>query len=58
MNLLERSELMAKDLVEIRRDLHQHPELSFQEARTASVAAREMEILGLKLNSLVKSILM
>jgi len=42
---------MAKDLVEIRRDLHQHPELSFQETRTASVAAREMKILGLKIKT-------
>ncbi len=44
---------MAQDLVEIRRDLHQHPELSFQETRTASIAVREMKALGLKVQDRV-----
>ena len=35
----------------IRRDLHQHPELSFQETRTANLASREMESLGLKVKT-------
>ncbi|HIF38638.1 MAG TPA: hypothetical protein EYQ69_05395 [Gemmatimonadetes bacterium] len=51
MNLLERSKMIAEDLVRIRRDLHQHPELSFQEKRTASLASREMEALGLKVKT-------
>ncbi len=46
MNLLERAQSLAADLTAIRRDLHQHPELSFQEVRTAGIAAREMEALG------------
>jgi amidohydrolase len=37
---------MAEDLVEIRRDLHRHPELSFEEVRTAGIAAEAMEALG------------
>ena len=46
MNLLEQAQSLAADLTAIRRDLHQHPELSFQEVRTAGIAAREMEALG------------
>ena len=46
MNLLEEARSLAADLTAIRRDLHQHPELSFQEVRTAGIAAREMEVLG------------
>lgn len=32
----------------LRRDLHVHPELGFQEIRTAGVVARELEALGLE----------
>ena len=46
MNLLEQARSLAAELTTIRRDLHQHPELSFQEVRTAGIAAREMEALG------------
>ena len=46
MNLLEQAQALAADLTAIRRDLHQHPELSFQEVRTAGIAAKEMEALG------------
>ena len=34
-------------LVEIRRDLHAHPELAFEEHRTASLIARELTRLGI-----------
>ncbi|MBH16364.1 MAG: peptidase M20 [Gemmatimonadetes bacterium] len=53
MNLLERSKMMAEDLVEIRRDLHRHPELSFQETRTARIVCQEMEALGLKVRNCI-----
>ncbi len=46
MNLLEEAQALAADLTAIRRDLHRHPELSFQEVRTAGIAAKEMEVLG------------
>ena len=46
MNLLEQAQSLASDLAAIRRDLHQNPELSFQEVRTAGIAAKEMEALG------------
>jgi amidohydrolase len=34
-------------LVELRRDFHQHPELSFQEHRTARVVAERLRAAGL-----------
>jgi amidohydrolase len=33
-------------LIDVRRDLHAHPELAFQEVRTAGVVARELARLG------------
>jgi amidohydrolase len=35
------------DLVQLRRDLHRHPELAFSETRTAATAARALADLGL-----------
>jgi amidohydrolase len=46
--LLERARSLAPELVELRRDLHRHPELSFQEHRTAKVVAERLEALGLR----------
>ena len=37
-------------LVAIRRDLHAHPELAFQESRTADVVARELAACGLEVH--------
>jgi amidohydrolase len=34
-------------LIEIRRDIHAHPELAFEEVRTAGVVARELTRLGI-----------
>lgn len=35
----------------IRRDLHRHPELGFQEVRTAGIVARELKELGLEVRT-------
>ena len=38
-SLLEHARTFESELIALRRDLHQHPELSFLETRTAGVAA-------------------
>jgi amidohydrolase len=45
--MLEQAQALAGELVRLRRDFHQHPELSFQEVRTAGVVAHMLEELGL-----------
>jgi len=47
MTLLERARELKPELVAIRRDLHRHPELSFQEVRTGDRATEVLERLGL-----------
>ena len=38
------------DLIAIRRDIHAHPELAFNEARTANIVARELAAYGLEVH--------
>jgi amidohydrolase len=44
-----RSEVLAEvpEMVRLRRDLHQHPELGFQEVRTSAIVAEALERAGL-----------
>jgi amidohydrolase len=44
--LLQRATSFENDLVALRRDLHRHPELGFQENRTARAAAAAIGALG------------
>ena len=37
---------LQEELIAVRRDLHQHPELAFQEHRTAGIIASRLEALG------------
>ena len=37
----------VREMVEVRRDLHAHPEIAFEEVRTAGVVARRLTALGL-----------
>jgi len=37
---------VARDVVEIRRDLHMHPALGFEEVRTAAIVADRLKRLG------------
>ena len=48
MSLIERARAMLPSLVEMRRDLHRHPELGFQVERTARIAADAVEALGFR----------
>ncbi len=48
LQLLSEAEAMMPQMVERRRDFHQHPELSFQEIRTAGIVAEHLENLGLE----------
>jgi amidohydrolase len=43
---LAEAEAIADKVVAIRRDLHMHPELGFQEVRTARIVAEELTALG------------
>lgn len=45
-SLLQQAAALQQELTAIRRDLHRHPELSFQEHRTAGVAADAVADLG------------
>lgn len=44
--LLERARRFEAELIELRRELHRHPELAFREARTAATAADRVAALG------------
>lgn len=46
--LIEEAEAMMPQMVERRRDFHMHPELGFQEARTAGIVAQHLRDLGLE----------
>ena len=41
------TERIEPGLIEVRRDIHAHPELGFEEVRTAGVVARELTRLGI-----------
>ncbi len=45
------TESLYDEMVRVRRDLHQHPELAFEEFRTASIVAEQLTQLGLEVQS-------
>jgi amidohydrolase len=45
--MMQEAEKLKDELIRIRRDIHQHPELGFQEFRTASLVAETLEEIGL-----------
>jgi amidohydrolase len=51
--LLSRLEELYPEMVEFRRELHMHPELSFEEVRTPARIAERLEALGLEVRTAV-----
>jgi amidohydrolase len=43
---LAKAEALAPELTRLRRDIHRHPELNFQETRTAKVVAETLQAIG------------
>ncbi|MDL2259535.1 M20 family metallopeptidase [Deltaproteobacteria bacterium OttesenSCG-928-K17] len=52
-DLREKSRALSDRLIAIRRDLHENPELSFKEFRTAEMVARTLRDLGLEVKEKV-----
>ncbi|MBM7570498.1 M20 family metallopeptidase [Aquibacillus albus] len=50
-DIFNRLENIYQEMVDIRRDLHKHPELSFQEERTPEVIAQYQRQLGLEVRT-------
>ena len=48
MNLIEPIVAQAAEIAELRRDIHAHPELCFQEVRTADLVARALSEWGIE----------
>lgn len=42
---------LVPDMVAMRRDLHEHPELAFQEVRTSGIVAQRLKALGLEVQT-------
>ena len=50
--MLDKAQALAPELIRLRRDFHRHPELSFQEVRTAGIVAETLrEIGGIKVQT-------
>jgi amidohydrolase len=45
-SVLEVPSAVVRDVVELRRDFHAHPELGFEEVRTAGIVAQRLKALG------------
>ena len=46
MTMLERAQTLRDELSRLRRDIHAHPELAFQEVRTAALVADTLREIG------------
>ncbi|MFE1599598.1 M20 aminoacylase family protein [Methylobacterium sp. ID0610] len=50
MSILDRIAADADELVAIRRDLHAHPEIGFEETRTSAIVAERLEAWGIEVH--------
>src|SRR5215207_2278441 len=44
--MLQKAQALSDELIRIRRDVHQHPELAFKEVRTAAMVADTLREIG------------
>jgi amidohydrolase len=44
--MLDKAKSLSEELIRLRRDFHHHPELSFQEVRTARIVAETLQEIG------------
>lgn len=51
IDFMTEAEAMREELIERRRDFHRHPELAFEELRTAGIVADELGQLGLEVQT-------
>lgn len=51
INFRDEALALESEMIERRRDFHRHPELSFQETRTAGIVAAELNKLGLEVQT-------
>ncbi|MFO1117410.1 MAG: M20 aminoacylase family protein [Beijerinckiaceae bacterium] len=51
MTALDRINAFAGELTAIRRDIHAHPEIGFEEVRTSGLVARELEKYGIEVHT-------
>lgn len=51
IDFITRAQAMREELIERRRDFHRHPELAFEEFRTAGIVAEELGKLGLEVQT-------